>query len=138
MCTVHTYVYTHSHPSHPHTDHCSVSSDSSDNSGEDSEGLSRLLDDIGEVDVDYLTARLVMEGPLRRKLTHRGSRIASVSQLSRKLLLCSKSKILYFYSIYFYFLLKKIFMINFHRINVFCVSSCTRLVLFVYLHLIKV
>ena len=79
----HTHSHTHTHTNcqlilayttlphthtHTHTHTGSVTSDSSDESGDEEGALYRKLEDIDEVEVDYLHARLVMEGPLQRKM----------------------------------------------------------------------
>ena len=70
----------HTPHTHTHSDQHSVSSDSSDESGgDDDECLYRQLEDVSEVEVDYLAARLVMEGPLTRKTCKKGARKVSVS-----------------------------------------------------------
>ena len=80
--------YTHTPHTHTHTpthsDQHSVSSDSSEESGgEDDEGLYRQLEDVSEVEVDYLAARLIMEGPLTRRTCNKGARKVSVSANSQ-------------------------------------------------------
>jgi len=58
-----------------------LSSDSSSESGDEGEEeLYRKLGDVDEVEVDYSQARLIMEGPLKKKMAKRSGRISSVSQ----------------------------------------------------------
>ncbi|XP_064395483.1 ras-specific guanine nucleotide-releasing factor RalGPS1-like [Halichondria panicea] len=66
-------------------DQHSVSSDSSEESGgEDDEGLYRQLEDVSEVEVDYLAARLIMEGPLTRRTCNKGARKVSFGRKCSK------------------------------------------------------
>ena len=78
----HTHTRTHTHsrkPTHTHTHTVSVSSASSDDSDGEEDQLYKKLEDIDDLEVDYLQATLIMEGPLKRKVLKRQGKSVSVS-----------------------------------------------------------